>query len=95
MSCMENGCGNNENNGECARFFPDNIKELLKELVCDTVVIIFKNGTKERVRIECVSGNLLVVRDQGVFRLIDIDCICQVCVNAETILNSLIGHCDN
>lgn len=93
MSCMESE--NCRNNGECSKFFPDSIRELLKKLACDHVVLVFRNGTRERVKIECVSGNLLVVRDQGAFRLIDIDCICQVCVNAETILNSLIGHCED
>jgi len=96
MSCMENGnCGGTTNNGECSRFFPDNIKELLKSLVCEWVVISYMNGCKERVKIECVSGDLLVVREQNTFRFINICCICSVAANSDTILNSLLNpHCD-
>ena len=96
MSCMENGnCGGTTNNGECSRFFPDNIKELLKRLVCEWVVITYVNGCKERVRIECVTCDLLVVREQNTFRFINIDCICSVAANSDTILDSLLGsNCD-
>jgi len=96
MSCIENGnCGVSTNNGECSRFFPDTIKELLKRLVCDWVVITYVNGCKERVRIECVTCDLLVVREQNTFRFINIDCICSVAANSDTILDSLLGsNCD-
>ena len=77
--------------GECSRFFPDSIEELLRELVCEHVVLTYKNGGKERVKIECVSGCLLVVKDDCNFRFINIDCICSVAVSCDTILNSIIG----
>jgi len=97
MSCMENGNvgGTGNNNGECSRFFPDNIKELLKRLVCDWVILTYVNGCKEKVKIECVTDDLLVVREQNTFRFINIDCICSVAANSDTILDSLLGsHCD-
>ena len=76
---------------DCSRFFPDNIEELLCKLVCEHVVLTFKNGGKERVKIECVSGHLLVVKDECNFRFINIDCICSVAVSCDTILNAIIG----
>ena len=99
MSCMDNGniggAENHNNHGECSRFFPDTLKELLKELACEWVVITFVNGCKERVRIECVTDKLLVVREQNTFRFISIDCICSVSANSDTILDSLLNsHCD-
>ena len=77
--------------GECSRFFPDNIEELLRKLVCEHVVLTYKNGGKERVKIECVSGCLLVVKDDCNFRFINIDCICSVAVSCDTILNAILG----
>jgi len=95
MSCMENYDEMNNGEGRCSRFFPDTIKDLLKSLACEWVVITLKNGCKERVKIECVTCDVLVVRDQNAFRFINIDCICSVCVNSETILSSLINpHCN-
>ena len=80
-----------EKKGECSRFFPDSIEELLRELVCEHVVLTYKNGGKERVKIECVSGCLLVVKDDCNFRFINIDCICSVAVSAETMLSTILG----
>lgn len=97
MSCMENGNfeGARNEEGKCSRLFPDTIKELLKELACEWVVLTFKNGCKERVKIECVTCELLVVREQNTFRFINIDCICSVAANSDTILDSLLNsHCN-
>ena len=101
--CGDNGYDNNyhehDHEGECAAFFPDDIKGLLKKLACEHVVLTFRNNcNKERVRIERVSGDLLVVREDGNFRFINIDCICSVAVRCETILESVIkpfGNCHN
>ena len=85
------GCEEIKRECDCSRFFPDNIEELLCKLVCEHVVLTFKNGGKERVKIECVSGHLLVVKDECNFRFINIDCICSVAVSCDTILNAIIG----
>lgn len=94
MSGMENGCCEEKREGRCSDFFPDTLKELLKELACEWVVITFKNGCKEKVKIECVTHDLLVVREQNTFRFINIDCICSVNANSDTILDALLGHCN-
>ena len=85
------GCEEMKRECDCSRFFPDNIEELLCKLVCEHVVLTFKNGGKERVKIECVSGHLLVVKDECNFRFINIYCICSVAVSCDTILNAIIG----
>lgn len=85
------GCEEMKRECDCSRFFPDNIEELLCKLVCEHVVLTFKNGGKERVKIECVSGHLLVVKDECNFRFINIDCICSVAVSCDTMLNAIIG----
>ena len=85
------GCEEMKRECDCSLFFPDNIEELLCKLVCEHVVLTFKNGGKERVKIECVSGHLLVVKDECNFRFINIDCICSVAVSCDTILNAIIG----
>lgn len=85
------GCEEMKKECDCARFFPDNIKELLCKLVCEHVVLTYKNGGKERVKIECISDCLLVVKDECNFRFINIDCICSVAVSCDTILNAIIG----
>ena len=85
------GCEEMKRECDCSRFFPDNIEGLLCKLVCEHVVLTFKNGGKERVKIECVSGHLLVVKDECNFRFINIDCICSVAVSCDTILNAIIG----
>jgi hypothetical protein len=88
------GCMDNEGReGMCAKFFPDDIKDLLKRLACECVIITFENGTREKVKIECVSGDLLVVKEQNMFRFINIECICSVLVNCDTILENLLGTC--
>ena len=99
MGCgEENICnGNNNgngNNGSCSRFFPDTIEELLRKLVCECVVITLKNGCKEKVRIECVSGNLLVAKEEGNLKFIDIDHITAVTAARETVLDAIISPFD-
>jgi hypothetical protein len=95
MGCEEHekydGYEKCDKKGECSRFFPDDIEELLRKLVCEHVVLTYKNGGKERVKIECVSGCLLVVKDDCNFRFINIDCICSVAVSCDTILNAILG----
>lgn len=78
--------------GECAKFFPDSIKELLKKLAKECVIITYKGGHKEKVRIECVSGNLLVAKEGGcLFRFIDIDCICAVTAECYDVLEGILN----
>jgi len=94
MACGEgNGNGNNAV-GNCARFFPDNIEELLRKLVCQCVVLTYRNGNKERVKIECISGDLLVTKDEGNIKCIDIDSIIAVSASRETILDAVISPFD-
>ena len=77
--------------GECAKFFPDSIKELLKKLAKECVIITYKGGNKEKVRIECVSGKLLVAKEGGcLFRFIDIDCICGVTAQCYDVLEGIL-----
>ena len=100
MSCMCNGNDNNTNanniNGaECSRFFPQTIKGALARLVCECVVLQYVNGTREKVKIECITDDLVVVRENNCFRFISIDCICAVTASAENILDSFLGsRCD-
>ena len=104
MSCMncngndyENGNvnGNNMGGAECSRFFPKTIRGVLARLVCECVVLQYVNGCKEKVRIECITDDLVVVRENNCFRFISIDCICAVTASAENILDSFLGsRCD-
>lgn len=95
------GCCGEENNGNatlsnCSRFFPDNIEEILRKLVCECVVLTLRCGNKEKVKIECISGDLLVAREEGNLKFIKIDCICGVCASRDTVLNAIISpfNCD-
>ena len=96
MGCGEenNYNGNNGNNGGCSRFFPDTIEELLRKLVCECVVITLRNGCKEKVKIECISGNLLVAKEENNLKFIDIDCICSITASRETVLDAIISPFD-
>ena len=101
MSCMncngndtENINTNNNGGAECSRFFPRTVRGVLARLVCECVVLQYVNGTKERVRIECITDDLVVVRENNCFRFISMDCICSVTASGETILDSLLGNCD-
>lgn len=101
MSCMCNGNNNGNGNGngiegaQCSRFFPQTIRETLARLVCENVVLTYVNGNRERVRIECITDDLVVVRENNCFRFISIDCICGVTASAENILDSFLGsRCD-
>ena len=92
------GCGEENNNGNnggsCSRFFPDTIEELLRKLVCECVVVTLRNGTKEKVRIECISGNLLVGKEENNLKFIDLCCICSVAASRETVLDAIISPFD-
>ena len=104
MGCMEENNRNDferherhnkhEDEGSCSRFFPDDIEELLRKLVCECVIITLKSGCKEKVRIECVSGDLLVAKEDGNLKFIDIDCICSVTASRETVLDAIISPFD-
>ncbi len=101
MGCMENnnvgGVENNERRCHHGRpnFFPDTIKELLEKLECDWVVLGYINGNREKVKVEAVTDDLVIVREQNTFRCINMGCICSVCVNSDTILSSLLNsNCD-
>lgn len=97
MGCCEengNGNGNGNNTGNCSRFFPNTIEELLRKLVCECVVITLRNGCKEKVKIECISGDLLVAREECNLKFIDIDCICSVAASREAVLDAIISPFD-
>ena len=100
MSCMcnvndNNTNGNNANGAQCSNFFPQTIRAALSRLVCECVILQYVNGTKERVRIECLTDDLVVVRENNCFRFISIDCISAVTASAENILDSFLGsRCD-
>jgi len=64
------------------------ICELLKELVDDHVIIIFKSGKSERVHIKKVVGNIAVGKlGNNQFIFINCDCICAVIASCEEILD--------
>ena len=64
------------------------ICQLLKELIDDYVIIMFKSGKSERVFIKKVVENLVVGKlGNNQFIFINCDCICAVIVSCEEILD--------
>ena len=94
MACGEGNGNGNANMGNCSRFFPDNIEELLRKLVCECVVLTYRNGNKERVKIECISGDLLVAKEEGNLKFIDMNNITAVSASRETVLDAIISPFD-
>jgi len=85
---------NGNNTDVLGRFspIPGSIKELLKRLIERKVVIVLDaNVEPECVEIENVVGNLLVAEFQGKFKFVDIDCICEVIISRDELLEALLG----
>jgi hypothetical protein len=71
---------------------PGSIKELLRRLINRKVVIVLDaNVDPEFIEIENVVGNLLVAQFQGKFKFVDIDCICEVIISRDELLEALLG----
>jgi hypothetical protein len=100
MKGMGVKCSMRDNNGDFGglrrfKLIPGSIRELLKRLINRKAVIVLDaNIDPEFVEIENVVGNLLVAEFQGKFKFVDIDCICEVIISRDELLEALLGkHC--
>jgi hypothetical protein len=95
--------GANEN---CDRLrfkgIPGTIKSLLKRLIEKRVTIVLDAEKKpEHVEIEAVVGNLLITEikeekeEERKFKFIDINCICAVIVDRDSLLESIFSAGDS
>ncbi|HCJ58991.1 hypothetical protein SDC9_170770 [bioreactor metagenome] len=86
---------------ECKEFrvknFPDSIRELLCLLAKDDenrVTAILKNTCEDCILedacLVAVIGDLAVFRYHDKFKFVDMDCICSIIVDCETILDELL-----
>lgn len=90
-----NSCNNNYGKNKC--FFPTNIKKLLILIAEDeddnTVDIVLDACSNhcfiEDAQVIAVMDNTVVIRDCDAFRFVCIDCICEVIVDCDTILDEL------
>lgn len=73
---------------------PGNIKELLKLLIGEKVIIVLSSGESECVKVEAVIGNLLLADVCNKFNFIDICCICAVIVECEDILENIFRNAE-
>ncbi|TYQ16210.1 UNVERIFIED_CONTAM: hypothetical protein Cloal_2732 [Acetivibrio alkalicellulosi] len=75
------------------RDFPENIRELLKLLKGERVVIVLRSGQKQALVVEAVIGDLLVASlDKGILKFVDIDCICEVLAECGDVLGNILTH---
>ncbi|NLK98980.1 hypothetical protein [Defluviitalea saccharophila] len=79
------GARRNKNNN----VLPASIKDILKRLIDEEVVIVLKSGKCEEVDILGVEGNLLIASPNGDIKFIDIDCICEVIAEPEDVIEAL------
>ncbi len=71
---------------------PGSIRELLKKLIERKVTIVLDaNVGPECIEIENVVGNILVAEFGDKFKFVDIDCICEVIVGRDELLEALLG----
>lgn len=92
MDNFDNTCCNT---GTMSSSLPTNIKNLLNALVGKPACIVLKNGTREPVRVDAVSGDLLICTGTGCgscpnIRFINIGCICGVIVSCPTALSAVV-----
>ncbi|HHV59960.1 MAG TPA: hypothetical protein GXX49_06680 [Clostridiaceae bacterium] len=72
---------------------PGSIRELLKKLIERRVTIVLDaNVEPECVEIENVVGNILVAEFGNKFKFVDIDCICEIIVDRDELLEALLGR---
>ncbi len=68
---------------------PRNIKDILKSLIDEDVIIVLKSGKCEEVTILGVEGNLLIASPNGDIKFVDIDCICEVIADPADVIEGL------
>ncbi len=74
--------------------FPTSITNLLNLLVGKKVTIVLQSGEREVVVVDAVSGSILVARQERCcFKFVNIACICEVLVECDEILESLLNGC--
>lgn len=84
------------NNNTMSSSLPTNIKNLLDALVGKPACIVLKTGTREPVRVDAVSGDLLICTSRSAcggcpnIRFINIGCICGVIVSCPTALSAVV-----
>ncbi|MDQ2086850.1 hypothetical protein RBH29_10475 [Herbivorax sp. ANBcel31] len=75
------------------RRFPSNIRDLLRFLKGEKVVIVLKSGQKQAVVVEAVIGNMVVASTcRGIVKFVDINCICEVLAECEDILGNVLAQ---
>ncbi|MGI6485211.1 MAG: hypothetical protein GX759_07485 [Thermoanaerobacterales bacterium] len=57
---------------------PDNICDILKKLKDEKIIVMFRSGNKEQVKVVAVEGDVLVATVDKKFIFINCDCICSV-----------------
>lgn len=89
---MGNIC--NEKNG-IRRISPisGSIKNLLRQFIERKVIIVLDAETgPELVEVENVVGDLLIAEFEGQFKFVDINCICEVIIGRDELLEALLGR---
>lgn len=72
---------------------PANIRELLKGLIDEEVIIVLKSGKYEEVEVLAVERNSLIARYNGKIKFVDIDCICEVLADPEDFIEAIFDKC--
>lgn len=67
--------------------FPDTICGILSRLVDEEVILIFRSGEREKVKVLAVSGDVVVVKSGNNIRFINCDCICSVIIDCIDIID--------
>jgi len=84
----------NEKNG-LRRISPisGSIRDLLRQFIERKVIIVLDAEQEpELVEVENVVGNLLVAEFNGNFKFVDINCICEVIISRDELLEALLGR---
>ncbi|HOQ16012.1 MAG TPA: hypothetical protein PLL17_00895 [Defluviitaleaceae bacterium] len=79
------GCDKGRNSAT----LPANIRELLKGLIDEEVIIVLKSGKYEEVEVLAVERNSLIARYDGKIKFVDIDCICEVLTDPEDFIEAI------
>ena len=64
-------------------WLPVDIKDILKLLIEEKVVIVLRSGIREKVEVEAVIGDLLIAEEDGFIKFVDIDSIDEVIIKKE------------
>lgn len=70
-----------------------NIRDLLRQFIERKVVIVLDAEMEpELIEVENVVGNLLIAEFNNKFKFVDIDCICEVIIGRDELLEALLGR---